>query len=139
MYTARNTILFLGNDSSKVRQIFNSSRIEDLNFEATLSISTAKHAIEKTGRVELLIVDLSFLSLLTYRAISELQQLRSNVSTMALIGHFSSHAVELAVQFGFDEFISTPLSSSVLMALVDKSVRKAQNNHQMYLVNENNF
>jgi uncharacterized lipoprotein YbaY len=51
----------------------------------------------------------------------------------------SSHAKELTGQFGFDEFISIPMSGSVLMALVDKSVRKAGEIYQKPLAKDDNF
>ncbi len=124
MSAAKNTMIYLGNDPAEVEQIFRSSSIGDMDIEAFGNVAALKHAMADQRKAALLIVDLNLLSNMPFNQIAQLQQLRTAISMMVLSGRFSNQAIELAIQFGFDEFVSQPLSRQVMAALAQKAIRK---------------
>ena len=121
------TVIYLGEEYQSLGQLFTCQELNEMNFLQTKNTNDLLQYL--TGELEALmvLVDLDFMIHQNYSHAASLFAAGNCSPMKVLLGKFSTKALELAIQAGFDEFVSKPLDKEVLLALLKKAGRETRN------------
>jgi FixJ family two-component response regulator len=118
------TVIYLGKDDPDTGRLFSLQEFDELNIFQTENTTDLLPYLAGDLQALLVLVDLDLMMNLNYSHAASLFAAGNCAPMIVLIGQFSTKAMKLAMQAGFDEFVSKPLDKEVLMGLLKKAVRE---------------
>lgn len=118
------TVIYLGKNDPDTGQLFSLQEFDELNIFQTENTTDLLPYLAGDLEALLVLVDLDLMMNLNYSHAASLFAAGNCAPMIVLIGQFSTKAMKLSMQAGFDEFVSKPLDKEVLMGLLKKAVRE---------------